>query len=372
MNFKLTQNYFLLGVLAILMGCQPTRFKVLETYQAANTTNTNNTYSDSSTSTGTSSIAANSSNTSAANSSGSATTNDNTSSTATTQTTSNESDSQNNSAVSAILIPTVSSASFKNGEITIAGSNLTNVSSISLGDIAYSIISQSTDKIVASALSSLILSSKVAYSLVVKNAYGASTTSVTFTIDGISSTTDSAGNAMIGINTTSPTSALDVRNGNITNEGFNVKVFIGQARQNNNLDTAGLSWKDVPGVSVSFSVPRKMTLNLRALGSVGPLVYNNSHVGGHCAFRFVVDNTVPSTESTEWGQVIVGVNGIYSGQSGVYSQGWWSPWSMEDFITVEAGTHTIKVQQSGWSGTSFGCESRSASYSATKLIVEGI
>ena len=81
----------------------------------------------------------------------------------------------------------------------------------------------------------------------------------------------------------------------------------------------------------------------------------------HCGFRFVVDGL--GYGYATWGDVIVGC--------GVSSQtpGWWCPWTMRRTFPAKAGMHTIKVQQTGWSGTTAGCSSSNAEYSAARLRV---
>jgi hypothetical protein len=136
------------------------------------------------------------------------------------------------------------------------------------------------------------------------------------------------------------------------------------AQQNANLSTVGPNqgFVDVPGASVTATLPADGTLELDANGSVSGVQGNATPpTATHCGFRFVVDG-MPYGDAS-WGDVIVGC--------GVSSQtpGWWCPWTMRRSLAAKMGAHTVKVQQTGWSGTTAGCSSASAEYSAARLRV---
>jgi hypothetical protein len=125
---------------------------------------------------------------------------------------------------------------------------------------------------------------------------------------------------------------------------------LGSAMQSANLQTTGGTWVDIPGLSISFTINEDRTIHMSALGSVSQV--NGNQASGHCGFRFVVNGT-PYGDPT-WGDQIVQV----------YN---WTAWHTERHLPLVAGTHNVKVQQVGWSGTTAGCTSNTNAYSAARM-----
>ncbi|MCX6106192.1 MAG: hypothetical protein NTY08_10220 [Proteobacteria bacterium] len=82
----------------------------------------------------------------------------------------------------------------------------------------------------------------------------------------------------------------------------------------------------------------------------------------HCGFRFVIDG-VAQGDGT-WGDEIIGV-----GRTG--HPGWFSSWSIGREVALVAGTHSIKLQMTGWSGSDAACLNVANSYGAARLWLEG-
>jgi len=137
-----------------------------------------------------------------------------------------------------------------------------------------------------------------------------------------------------------------------------VNVFT--ATQNAPITTVGLAWTFVPGAAVSFSLNAAGTLDLSADGSVYGVAATN-YQGGHCGFRFLVDNQ-PTGDAT-WGDRIIGC-----AASGT-PYGWWCNWSAHHTVPVGAGNHNVALQRTGWSGTNGGCADDGGSYGMAKLYV---
>lgn len=137
--------------------------------------------------------------------------------------------------------------------------------------------------------------------------------------------------------------------------GFRPKVQIGSGKQSAELKTVGQSWTDIPGTKVDFTLTSAMTVHMSARGSVGVAAGSVSGSTPHCGLRFVVDGT-PYGNAT-WGDVIVSIAS-------------WSSWSMERHLLLVPGAHTVKIQQSGYSGTDTGCHSYAEEYSAARLNIE--
>jgi hypothetical protein len=115
----------------------------------------------------------------------------------------------------------------------------------------------------------------------------------------------------------------------------------------------------VPGTTVSFYLPQDATVDLEANGSIYGVAGNMGNAA-HCGFRFLVDNFAYGHPS--WGDVITGC----AVGSANYT-GWWCPWLMRRTLQLKAGNHFATVQQTGWSGTTSGCQSHVEDYSATRF-----
>lgn len=127
---------------------------------------------------------------------------------------------------------------------------------------------------------------------------------------------------------------------------------LGSAAQTADLTTVGGTWTDIPGLTLTFTLNVQKTVRMSAMGSVTWVV--GSQATGHCGFRFVVNGTPYGNAS--WGDQIIQV----------YN---WTGWSVERYLPLVAGTHTIKVQQVGWSGTNAGCASNTQTYSAARMFL---
>jgi hypothetical protein len=132
------------------------------------------------------------------------------------------------------------------------------------------------------------------------------------------------------------------------------------AQQTGTVRVTGLQWTSVPGTTINFTLARSSTVDLEANGSITGIAGNHGNAY-HCGFRFLVDNVAQGDPT--WGDVIVGC-GI-----GGTTAGWWCPWLMRRTLQLGAGNHFVTVQQTGWSGTTAGCESNAGSYSATRFRV---
>ncbi|ATB40467.1 hypothetical protein CYFUS_005916 [Cystobacter fuscus] len=131
------------------------------------------------------------------------------------------------------------------------------------------------------------------------------------------------------------------------------------AQQTGEVRVTGLKWTSVPGTTINFVLPQRSTVDLDANGSINGIAGNQGNAT-HCGFRFFVDNV--SYGEPAWGDVIVGC-----GTDSSSAAGWWCPWSMRRTLQLDAGSHAVTVQQTGWSGATAGCLSSSADYSATRL-----
>jgi hypothetical protein len=171
-------------------------------------------------------------------------------------------------------------------------------------------------------------------------------------------------NGNIGVGTIAPTAKLDVRGGQATIEQFPVKVFMGMASQSAILDLTGATWTDVPSVTLTVTLPRTMNVLMEANGSVSATGAGTTR-STHCGFRFVINGTPEG--NTSWGDVIVGA----SSPAEQNNHGWWTPWTMKRLKPLAAGTHTIKVQMTGWLGTDAICHSDSTEFSRANLTLEG-
>ncbi|WP_413613492.1 hypothetical protein [Bdellovibrio sp. HCB-110] len=171
---------------------------------------------------------------------------------------------------------------------------------------------------------------------------------------------DSAGN--VGIGTTAPTAKLDVRGGSIQNEGFKVKVFVGTAMQTATVTVVGENWTDIPGTAISFTLPRAMTVQMDAKGSL-VMTQPGSSANGHCGIRFVVNGVGQGHPS--WGDQIIGVSSPASATAG-----WWHAWTTQRHIALASGAHTIKLQMTGWAGADSGCQSAVEPYSAARITLD--
>jgi len=127
----------------------------------------------------------------------------------------------------------------------------------------------------------------------------------------------------VGIGTTRPTAKLDVRGGNITQDGFNVCSYVGFAQQNANLTISGQdTWFDVPGVILNFTLATNKVIDIRAFGS--------SYSDGDIGLRFMVDG-IPYGDPT-YGDLLIDEYGVYH------------PWYLERIVTLQPGNHNVKLQ----------------------------
>jgi hypothetical protein len=115
----------------------------------------------------------------------------------------------------------------------------------------------------------------------------------------------------------------------------------------------------VPGTTINFTLAQTSTVDLEANGSISGIAGDQGN-STHCGLRFLVDNVAHGDPS--WGDVIVGC-----GAPGTGSPGWWCPWFMRRTLQLQAGNHFVTVQQSGWPGTTSGCQSESNNRSATRF-----
>lgn len=132
------------------------------------------------------------------------------------------------------------------------------------------------------------------------------------------------------------------------------------AQQTGAVRVTGLQWTSVPGTTINFTLAQASMVDLEANGSIHGIAGNQGNAS-HCGFRFLVDNSAYGDPS--WGDVIVGCG------TGSSSPGWWCPWLMRRTLQLGAGNHFVTVQQTGWSGTTSGCQSEAINYSATRFRV---
>jgi hypothetical protein len=130
------------------------------------------------------------------------------------------------------------------------------------------------------------------------------------------------------------------------------------AQQTSDLRVTGLQWTSVPGTTISFTLNRDSTVDLEANGSIYGIAGDTGNAA-HCGLRFLVDNIAYG--DYYWGDVLVGCG------TGNNYAGWWCPWFMRRTLQLGVGSHFVTVQQTGWAGTTTGCESRANSYSAARL-----
>lgn len=179
---------------------------------------------------------------------------------------------------------------------------------------------------------------------------------------------DISGNVVIsgnvGIGVPNPSSKIEVAGGDLKVSGFRVPGVVATAQQTSNVTATGQTWVDVPGATLTFSLPTTKTVNLRAYGSVGGSTTGTDKTYTHCGFRFVVDGTVYGHPS--WGDQIVGVN-----KSSAGAPGWWTAWYIErDLDSMATGSHTAKLQITGWLDSTVGCTLSTGEFSAARLRIE--
>ncbi|MCX6104442.1 MAG: hypothetical protein NTY08_01245 [Proteobacteria bacterium] len=140
----------------------------------------------------------------------------------------------------------------------------------------------------------------------------------------------------------------------------NAILRVGHAVQSTDVSIAGQSFTDLTGATLTFTLQRSMKVAMHGHGSVtgsgGTATYT------HCGFRFVIDGAGQGDGT--WGDEIIGV-----GRTG--HPGWFSSWSIGREVTLVAGTHSIKLQMTGWSGSDAACLNVANSYGAAQLWLEG-
>jgi hypothetical protein len=312
------------------------------TTTSTSTTDVNNQTASTST-TGNNSTASNSTNTTTNTTGG-------TSSTSSTSTTSGTTSNTLASGIAAVMQPQVDSVNIKNGQLTISGTNLDSVTLVTFAGFNFEILSKAAGEVIASALSSMDLSSSIAYSLIVSNAYGASTTPITISIDGITSFRDAAtGLVKVGIGTISPSTALEVK-GVITADNLNQKPFFSKKNGATRFTApAGGGWR-ATGESIDIVVPANQKRKFRL--SFRQLVYNSSFSTA-AAYAFVSLSTSPTLVNNQ-------IEGVPKGMGSVLeylplgSNDGWHTVSSEGYVELDGGTggktFTYYVLSGGWGG----------------------
>jgi len=136
----------------------------------------------------------------------------------------------------------------------------------------------------------------------------------------------------VGIGTTEPEAKLDVRDGDIKVDGFNVGGFVGFAKQTATVTDSAGNWKNIPGTTINFTLPSNKTVNFRSFGSV----YGNGG-SGQAGFRFVIDD-IPYGDD-EYGDIVVSCPG-----------GGYTSWYMERNVFLQTGNHSVTIQLRKCSG----------------------
>jgi hypothetical protein len=132
------------------------------------------------------------------------------------------------------------------------------------------------------------------------------------------------------------------------------------ATQTTAVTASGQLWQDIPGAATTVAVPEAGTADLEAYGSVTG--GNGAANFTHCGFRFVIGANAYGNGT--WGDVIVGVP-----RSGTGTAGWWVAWSMRRQVSLAPGSYAVKLQVSGWEGSTIGCVLDGEDYSRARLAV---
>jgi hypothetical protein len=94
------------------------------------------------------------------------------------------------------------------------------------------------------------------------------------------------------------------------------------------LNMNGLNWTTIPGMQITFTLDRAALVQMVANGTQR-CTSGNCHIG----YRYNVDGAARGDGT--WGERIH-VNNV--------NNAWWSTWTMNGFVSLAAGSHTIYVQ----------------------------
>lgn len=136
-------------------------------------------------------------------------------------------------------------------------------------------------------------------------------------------------NGNVGIGKTNPSDKLDVE-GTIASHG-QPYPWRWNTRSTGDLSFATASWQDVPGASITFTLPVASDV----MGQFDAGVWTKL-VGIHCNLTFTLNGAVQ-------GNSVYG-DSITMGGMGGSSPAWWQTASRTRWWSLAAGTHTIKIQ----------------------------
>jgi hypothetical protein len=163
-------------------------------------------------------------------------------------------------------------------------------------------------------------------------------------------------NKRLGIGTATPATRLDVQ-GTISAHGMKFP-WRWNARSTTGLNFGTTTWQDVPGATVTFTLPVAADVFAQFDGSVAA-----QESGVHCSLGFTLNGTLQG--NSMYGDLIT--MGAYSGADSA----WWNAVSRSRWWSLSAGTHTLKIQgRSLPAATSADrCQTHNADYSRLTLTV---